>query len=292
MGEWGTPTVVSQQQQRQIEQDEEILRAARTLLLDHGYFGITMAQIAKAADMPKATLYQRFSCKEDIILALEGQCLFQRLDMLRRGASYPGHPRERLAAMGEATALYARLHPDDSRIIHNAGGPLRDKASAERLREIIRLEHTTTRTVRSIVAQAVELGDLELHSGDTVERITYAMISLVEGAYSMAEVGIPQHALGIPMPIRELWCFYNLLADAYQWRPLFAEQNWEETMAHIRRNVFPEEAQQLYGEECWYGDAGTSPPPHANTPFGADIAVRAAEAQKKIRAQQSKHTMD
>ncbi len=71
---------------------------------------------------------------------------------------------------------------------------------------------------------------------------------------------------GIPMRIHELWCFYNMLADAYRWRPLFTEQDWEETMAPICRNVFPEETQQRYGKECWYGDAGTSPPPHANSP--------------------------
>ena len=41
---------------------------------------------------------------------------------------------------------------------------------------------------------------------------------------------------------------------------LMEEQDWEETLAQIRRSIFPEEAQRLYGEGCWYGDAGSFHP--------------------------------
>ncbi|MCC6143843.1 MAG: TetR/AcrR family transcriptional regulator, partial [Candidatus Hydrogenedentes bacterium] len=127
---------LSPMQQKRIDQDDLILDHARKLLLESGYFGLTMARVADAADIPKGTLYQRFACKEDIILALAERCLRERLDFIRRGASYPGRPRERFAAIGEAVGLYARLRTDHSRIIHNAGGPLREKASPERLQAI------------------------------------------------------------------------------------------------------------------------------------------------------------
>jgi AcrR family transcriptional regulator len=255
-------------QQRRIDQDALILDHARVLLLEHGYFGLTMARIAEATEIPKGTLYQRFACKEDIILSLAEACLRDRLVFVRRGAGYPGRPRERFAAIGEAVALYARLRPDHSRIIHNAGGPLREKASPERIQAIMDLEVRTGRLLRGIVDQAVRLGDLCLKPGDSVERITFGIMSLVDGAYGLTEIGIPQNALGMGMPVRELWLVYNVLADAYGWRPLYGDQDWEETMAEVRRVVFPEEAQELYGAGCWYGDHGKVPPPEPNASFG------------------------
>ncbi|MCC6142546.1 MAG: hypothetical protein IT368_01945, partial [Candidatus Hydrogenedentes bacterium] len=137
----------------------------------------------------------------------------------------------------------------------------------ERLQAIMDLEVRTGRLLRGIVEQAVEQGDLILRPGDSVERITFGIMSLVDGAYSLSENGIPQNALGMGMPVRELWLIYNLLADAYAWRPLYRDQDWEETMADIRRAVFPGESQELYGEGCWYGDHGTAPPSDPNAAF-------------------------
>ena len=238
------------------EREAVVLKKARELLLTEGYFGMTMDRIAEASAYPKGTIYQRFTCKEDVVLALARQCIEKRFDMVRRGASYPGRARERMAALGEAVALFARLHPDDSRIIHNAGGPIREKGSPERVEALTRLEHKTARFVNGIVADAVAQGDLELVNGLTVEHVTFALSSLVEGSYAMMENGVPQNALAMAYPVQEMWWAYNRLVDAFGWRPLFAEGDWEEVLAQVRRTIFPEETQQVYGAGCWYGDEG------------------------------------
>ena len=241
--------------QRQVRaRDAVVLQEARELLLTEGYYGMTMDRIAEASDCPKGTIYQRFTCKEDVLLALAGQCLEKRLDMVRRGGSYPGRARERMAAVGEALSLFVRLHPDDSRIIHNAGGPIREKGSPERVEALTRLERETVRFANGIVADAVAQGDLHPENGLTAEHVTFAISALADGSYAMMENDVPQRALGIAYPVEELWRAYNRLADAFGWRPLFAECDWDEILADIRRTIFPEEAQQLYGAGCWYGD--------------------------------------
>lgn len=243
--------------QRQVRaRDAVVLEKARELLLTEGYFGMTMDAIAEASNFPKGTIYQRFTCKEDVLLALASQCIEKRLDMVRRGGSYPGRPRARMAAVGEAVALFVRLYPDDSRIIHNAGGPIREKGSPERVEALTRLERGTFRFVNGIVSDAVAQGDLDLVNGLTVEHVTFAVSALVEGSYAMMENGIPQNALGIAYPVQEMSRAYDRLADAFGWRPLFAEWDWEEVVAQIRRTIFPEESQQVYGPGCWYGDDG------------------------------------
>ena len=243
------------------EREAVVLKKARELLLTEGYFGMTMDRIAEASAYPKGTIYQRFTCKEDVVLALARQCIEKRFDMVRRGASYPGRARERMAAVGEAVSLFVRLNPEDSRIIHNAGGPIREKGSPERVDALTRLERQTVRFVNGIVADAVAQGDLNLENGLAIEHVTFAVSSLIEGSYSMMENGVPQIALGMRYPVHELWRVYNRLADAYGWRPLFSELDWEEILARIRRTIFREEAQQIYGEGCWYGDGGPFQPP-------------------------------
>jgi len=254
--------------QREIhERDTAVLEKARELLLTEGYFGMTMDRIAQASECPKGTIYQRFTCKEDVLLTLALQCLERRLDLVRRGASYPGRARERMAGVGEAVSLFVRLHPEDSRIIHNAGGPIREKGSPERVDTLTRIERQTVRLVNGIVADAMAQGDLRPEDGLTAEHVTFALTSLVEGSYAMMENDVPQRALGIVYPVQELWWMYNRLADAFGWRPLFAECDWEEILADVRRTIFPEEAQQLYGEGCWYGDGGPF------QPSGRSVAV-------------------
>lgn len=193
--------------------------------------------------------------------------------MIRRGASFPGRARERMAGVGEAVTLFARLNRNESRIIHNAGGPLREKASSERVEAIARIEWETASLLRTVVQDGVDDGDLELASSTTVERITFAIASLVDGGFALLENGIPQNVLGLARPGHELWHAYNTLADAYSWQPLSSEVDWEEILAKIRQDIFPEEAQRLYGNECWYGDHGRVHPKKQRSEKRANAAA-------------------
>jgi AcrR family transcriptional regulator len=241
--------------QREIrERDEAILRCARELLLERGYFGITMDLIAEASECPKGTMYQRFGCKEDIVLALALGCLQERAEMMRRASAFEGRSRERVIAMGEAVTLYARLHPQDSQILHAATGPVREKATPHRLSALTQMENQSIDFLRSILRDAVLEGDLTLSGGATIEELAFVIWGLVEGCFTLIEAGVPQAVLGLGDPFSRMFRGFNVMADGYGWRPLFAEWDWEETLANVRRSVFPEETQQLHGAGQWYGD--------------------------------------
>ena len=242
------------------EREKRILEAARRILLEKGYYGTTMDHIAREADCPKATVYQQFSCKEDIVLALAQKCVRGRTEMIRRGAAYEGSSRVGLVGIGEGVALFSRLNPDDSRIVHLTMGPLREKGSPHRVAAIERAELVAVDHVEGLIRRAIADGDLRLTGAATVEQITYGLLSLVEGAYMLMEGGMPQRSLGIGNPVQEMWWIYNRFADAYAWKPLLADLDWEEVLANIRKSIFPDEAQRLYGEGAWYGDHGSAHP--------------------------------
>jgi AcrR family transcriptional regulator len=242
------------------ERQTAVLGAARCILLKEGFYSLTMERLAKESGYPKGTLYQQFTSKEDVLLLLALEYLRDRMALIKRAIAWPGRAREKMGAIGEAIALFVRSTPDKSRIIHMAGGIIREKAGAERIQRLLRREEKLAGILKSILQQAVDDGDLALHDDDSIERAIFGFWATVDGTYVLIENEIPQHVLGLEAPVRDLWLIYNLMADAWGWKPLFHEQDWEETMAEIRRRIFPEEAQALYGEGCWYGDAGREHP--------------------------------
>jgi len=230
------------------------------MVLSDGYYGLTMDRLSAACECPKGTLYKHFSCKEDVILVLALSSLERQLGMMRRALSWEGRSRERLTAIGEAVALFARLHPDDMAIIHIAGGALREKGGEQRVRSVIRIEHDMVDLLRHLLLDAVAAQDLTLTYPSMVEEITLAVWALFDGGLRLMEEGLPRLALNMEYPIHSLWLAYNRLADAYGWRPFFDEWDYEETLAEVRRTVFPEESMQIYGPDGWYGDAGNVHP--------------------------------
>jgi len=245
---------LSRRQRELRDRDSRILRAARDLALDLGYHGVTMDQIAQASDCPKGTLYHRFISKEDVLVALATESLERRTELMRRAITFNGRSRERALAVGEAIGLFTRLYPADSRILHMANGPVREKASLARVTALFAQERNSIELFRGVLHDAVVAGDLQVEDEARLDEITLGTWGLVEGVFTLIEGRIAEHALGLKDPFHRLWCFFNRSADAYGWRPLFNEWDYEESMANLRRQIFPEEAQALYGVGQWMGD--------------------------------------
>jgi AcrR family transcriptional regulator len=251
---------LSQRQKAILDREASILKAARPLLLTEGYYALTMDRVASISSLPKGTVYQHFGCKEDLMLPLAIQSVERRSDFLQRGATFKGNARERMAALGEAMGLFVRLHPDDAHIIRMTGGSIREKASARRVNAVIQSARDSVGLVHGILLDAVAEGNLEISGIVSTERIAFSLYSLTEGAFMLMEDGIPQTVFGMKNVPHEFWLGYNFLMDGLGWKPLYCEGDWEETLAQVRRTVFLEEAQALYGEGNWYGDAGTIHP--------------------------------
>jgi AcrR family transcriptional regulator len=233
--------------QKAKEREETILGHARALFLAEGYFGLTMDRVAASCGVAKGTVYLAFSCKEEIIIALAEISLRKRSAMMRRASAFRGLTRERMQGLGEAVGLFSQLYPGDSRIIHTAMGPLREKIPPLRLRALELADWEELAIVRGVVVDAIQSGELTLPKGASVEELLLGTWGLVDGAYALIEGGAP-NALELADPFDSLWRFWSLAVDGYGWRPLFSEWDYAESLARVRREVFPEEAKMVFGE--------------------------------------------
>lgn len=241
--------------QRELQaRDDLILETARSLVLVHGYYGMTMDQIARESGCPKGTLYHRFACKEDIVVAMAIACMARRTAMMRRALAFDGRSRERLLGLAEGAALFGRMNPQDLQIMHTATGPIREKASPVRIAAMLDAERDMMRNLADLLEEAVAAGDLIPDYPGVLEEMAEGAFALLEGGFTLIQDGVPQQVLGVRDPFYKLWRYFNRSMDAYGWKPLFSEWDYEESLAKIRQQIFPEEAQALYGEGAWYGD--------------------------------------
>lgn len=233
--------------QREVHKREsQILDVAREMLLEDGYHGLGMDRIAEALEYSKGTIYQHFPCKEEILLALANEALDARVRMFRRAATFRGRPRERMAAVGLASEMFARLYPHHLHVeqvvrLHSVW-----EKTSEKRRNLMRMcEAQCMSTVGGIVRDAVAAGDMTLPAGIEPEHVVFGLWAMNYGAQSFASSGEPLAELGIADAAKSLRDNCNHLMDGYAWKPLTSEFDYDECQARIAMDIFPDEAARL-----------------------------------------------
>jgi len=233
--------------QREIElRDELFLRVGRELLLEDGYHGLTMARIAAITQFSKGTLYNRFTCKEDLVVELACRCREQRLSMLDRAVNFDGRPRERMVAIGEAAEHFARLYPENIRVLHIIGAEavLEKVPEAQRSRLKTYDEHVFS-LMAALIDEAIQHGDLVLPPRGTVRDICFALWALVDGGASAVLGGLPLSALGISDSFGAIARGCHYLMDGIGWKPLSTELNYSQVGKKIRETLLADESRRV-----------------------------------------------
>ena len=83
-------TTLSRKQREVQGRQERILELARSMIVRDGYHGLSMDRIAEALEYSKGTIYQHFTCKEEILMALVNQTMERRLHLFQRAAAFRG----------------------------------------------------------------------------------------------------------------------------------------------------------------------------------------------------------
>jgi AcrR family transcriptional regulator len=237
----------STRKQREIRQREELLLdVARGMLLELGYLGLTMDRIATATGYSKGTIYQHFTNKEDLLVAVMLQGGARRVEFFERAATLRGPTRERMTAIGVAVELFARLHPEFEQAEKVVGaGSIRAKASPERLAALEACEGRCLGITAGVARDAVAAGDLALPAGDSAEDLVFGLWALHEGAFAIEAMGLPLDRLGFSPPLSALRRAAAVYLDGWGWRPLSHEYDDAALRARITTELFAAETAAL-----------------------------------------------
>ena len=229
--------------QREIaERQDLILATARPMLIREGYHGLSMDRLAESLEYSKGTIYNHFSCKEEIIIALAIETLEKRTDLFERASSFRGHARERMAAIGFAAELFVQLYPDHftvEQIIRSSS--IWEKTSEKRRLVMRSCEARCIGIVAGIVRDAIARDELELPENSSPEDLVFGLWSMTYGAYSIIATSPSLIELGIHDPFEAVRENQTRLLDGYDWKPLSGEHDYQVVYERIREELFHEE---------------------------------------------------
>ncbi|MEM7307431.1 MAG: helix-turn-helix domain-containing protein [Planctomycetota bacterium] len=225
-----------------------ILEVARGMMVERGYLGLTMDRIAGATEYSKGTIYQHFSCKEEVLAALACESAQIRTSLFERAATFPGRARERMAAVGVADFLFVRLYPQHfaiERICDTAS--MRDKIPEKRLSRLESCEDGCKSVVLGLARDAMAQGDLGAEDPSVAGQVVFGLWSMAYGANLIStSPGVDlETKMGIAEPWDVLFRNYNALLDGYGWKPLAGEWDYAATLERIYAEVFPDEIRRL-----------------------------------------------
>jgi AcrR family transcriptional regulator len=212
-----------------------ILDTARNILAEEEVSDLTIDRIAQAIEYSRATVYQHFKSKEDIILALATQNLYLQADLLKQAVEFEGNTREKLYAVGLAAGLLWPSHLKMELIMHTSS--LRSKASQRWKQELTEAEKQCLAPTVSLINQACLDGHFSLPADMTPEELVFSLWSMTFGSFVVMNSEKPLANLKVKKPVHSIMITLQAALDGLGWKPLSNEWDYEATITRIRKDL-------------------------------------------------------
>ncbi|EIJ42916.1 transcriptional regulator [Beggiatoa alba B18LD] len=242
-------TKLTRKQRELLQREELILETASRLMQTHGYLGLTMDKIAEAIEYSKGTIYQHFTCKEEVLATLCVRTHSSMLDMFERVVKYPAPTRVRMSGLMLAYTLHVYLHPlefHNFQVIKTTS--FKDKLSPEKKQALLESELKTLDTVSSVPREAITNGDVILDPRLTPEELTFSFWAMSYGGLLILSSDFPFDHMKI-RPHFVLQNTFLMYLDNMNWKPLSSEWDYAKSQREILENLFTEELKCLTPEQ-------------------------------------------
>ncbi|ALG67150.1 TetR/AcrR family transcriptional regulator [Beggiatoa leptomitoformis] len=240
---------LTRKQRELLQREELILETASRLMQTHGYLGLTMDKIAEAIEYSKGTVYQHFTCKEEVLATLCIRTHSSMLDMFERVVNCTAPTRVRMSGLMLAYTLHVYLHPlefHNFQVIKTTS--FKDKLSAEKKQLLMESELRTLGAVASIPREAIAKGDLIIDSRLTPEELTFSFWAMSYGGLLILSGDFPFSSMGI-RPHFVLQNTFLMYLDNMNWKPLSSEWDYPKSQREILEKLFAPELALLTTEQ-------------------------------------------
>lgn len=225
------------------EREDFFLDRAGAMIERDGLLALQMAKLAEECEYSVGTLYQHFTSKEDLLVALATRSAQDRVAIFERAARWPGSNRERLLALVIADIIIAQRSPEQFQLfqyvstqtIWSAASPERRQCALANFQPVIDLfEQISTDAINAGDVQAFNLSGQELCGG---------IQAMLVGIHSFVNATGIIEAQSVDHPYRLLLRQIHALLNGWGWQPLMPLDDLEQQNQLIKRivaTVFPE----------------------------------------------------
>ena len=180
------------------ERRAQLLEVARKVFGNSGFHGVSMEEVAKEAGITKPILYDHFSSKKDLYLALLDEDLADLLDKVREALDSPVGNRERIRRSFQAYFDFVDEQADGFRLMmqESVGAEKDFRERVERMRDAAVAE----------VANLIERESEGRLDREHAEVVALALIGMVETA-AQRDPGAPKErrAEAVDTLVRLAW---------------------------------------------------------------------------------------
>ena len=223
------------------EREQRFLQAAREQICQDGLLSLQMAKVARSCDYATGTLYQHFSSKEDLLVAICAEMATTRVEFFERVGRWDASSRDRMFAIAVADMLVAHRYPEHFRlsqfvfteVIWQASSPQRRMHALEVCRPMGMIVH-------DIAAEAIASGDLKAH-GKTPMELTVGLWTQTLGMHNLVHAEGVLDFYDLKDPYRLMLTHIQILLNGLDWQPLldpFDEQLMNDKIESVCQALF------------------------------------------------------
>lgn len=235
---------ISERRERKLqEREKRLLAKASELIVRDGLLNLQMARLAEEGDCAMGTLYQHFSSKEDLLLALTTESVAEHADLFHRAGAWKASTRDRMMAITVADMIFVQRSPEHFRIAQYVHcDVVWNAASLARREEHFEVSQPLCDIVQRIVNEAIARGDLK-SNGLSSEALSTGCWALSLGIHSLVHADGLLEQYNIHDPYRLLGLHMANLLNGMGWLPLVDTADpaaLDDLIARIRTEVFHE----------------------------------------------------
>ena len=213
---------------------------------ENGFHQLSMDSIAEYAEYSKGTLYQHFSCKEELLIQL---CLgrMSGLDVItQKAATYDGSYRECLIAAQIGHELWMNIEPRDIYMLQNvhADGVLNKVAPAS-IEAFRHLEFSIISKFAGFFQMAMDDGSLPVGELNAAE-LVYGTWSMCYGGQLLRSFSTPLSEMGVRDSGTAITTLLQVLLNGLNWKPLMSPQETTVFRDHLENEFFTDTLARLH----------------------------------------------
>lgn len=222
------------------QREERILEVAERLLAEHGYLGLHLDEVAREVEVSRPTLYNHFSCKEDLIAGIANRHLRERRDLFRQAHRFPGLSREKLCCVGVAYGLLAEESPRALATLQLVRSQsIWDKVRSTTREALRDNAEACFRVMLELVEGARRDGELPDDPEVPPAALVAGLVSLSHGTFLLSEdLSFFTSAVGRPAS-DFLFEHYTAFLDGHRWHPLSTETDYAACRQRARSFLRP-----------------------------------------------------
>lgn len=227
-----------------LEREQELINLALNIMHENGFAGLSMDKLTARSDYSKGTIYNHFTCKEDVLSAIGITCLVELDSLFSRAMAFQGNTRERLIAVNYAYMLNARLNPEQFMCVLSCKtSSVAEKASEKHQRISIEKEKKLMALLNGLVREAETTGDLAIsNSGsNSIDTVTFCIWSMSFGTLALLMRAAEAQIIKKLNVQEALLNNINVTLNGLGWQPLSPKWDYSDTIIRIQTEIFATE---------------------------------------------------